>query len=348
MFYIHQSRCISPQQTFSDMEMDTLHGSADNKLTVIEPPYTGVSAGVLRRMSKAGRVGMGAAMPLVQEGIKPNGIIIGTANGGMEESARFLKQIIEYNEDMLAPGSFVQSTANAIASQLGLLTKNNSYNITHVHRALAFENAVIDAAMLLKENPLSTYLLGAVDEIASYNYNVEYTAGWYKKETILNKDLYESNSQGSIAGEGAAMFLVNNEKEDAWAELRALTVLHSNDAKTIEDQLKDFIENKIPAGEKIDLFLSGENGDIRYKEQFTSCETLIEADTTIARYKHMCGEYPTASSFALWLACNLPVDQPLPQHMVKRKGTRNGLKNILVYNFHQGAQHSFMFITKMK
>lgn len=330
------------------MEMDTLRGPTGNKLTVIEPPYAEVSAGVLRRMGKAGRIGMGTAMPLLQQGVIPGGIIIGTANGGMEESIRFLKQIIEYKEDMLAPGSFVQSTANAIASQLGMLTKNNGYNITHVHKALAFENAIIDVAMLLKENPLNTYLLGGVDEIASYNYEIEYAAGWYKKEAISYNGLYESNSQGSIAGEGAAMFLVNNVKENARAELRALTVLHSDDAVTIKDQLKDFIENKIPAGEKIDLFLSGENGDSRYTDLFTSCQTLIEADTTIARYKHMCGEYPTASSFAMWLACNLPGDQPLPQHMVKKSGVRKKFKNILIYNFHQGVQHSFMFITKMK
>src|SRR5476651_571210 len=204
MFFIHQTSCISPQETFSDVKVDLLHPSVDHKLLVIEPAYAGVAVGALRRMGKASRIGMGTAMQLLQNGPTPDGLIIGTANGGMEESIRFLKQIIEYNEDMLAPGSFVQSTANAIASQLGMLTKNNGYNITHVHKGLAFENAVIDTGMLLTENPLNTYLLGGVDEIASYNYNIELAAGWYKKENPGNQNLYSTNSPGSIAGEGAA------------------------------------------------------------------------------------------------------------------------------------------------
>lgn len=346
MFYIHQTRCISPQQTFSPLDLAHLQNSVDNTLRVIEPSYTEVPSGVLRRMSKAGRISMGAAMPLIGHGMAPDGIIIGTANGGMEESVRFLKQIIEYNEDMLAPGSFVQSTANAIASQLGMITKNNGYNITHVHKALAFENAVIDASMMLKEYPAATYLVGGVDEIASYNYTIEYNAGWYKKEPLSNQNLYDTASPGSMAGEGACMFLVNNEKENALAELRALTVLHSSDAISIRDQLKDFIVNKIPAGEKIDLFLSGENGDSRYTSLYESCEALLDSSVTTARYKHMCGEYPTASAFAFWLAAVLPVDQSLPAHMIKKQGTAGPYRNILVCNFHQGVQHSFMLVTR--
>ena len=42
--------------------------------------------------------------------------------------------------------------------------------------------------MLLKEIPGNNYLIGAVDEISSYNYNIEYLGGWYKKEIISNKN----------------------------------------------------------------------------------------------------------------------------------------------------------------
>ena len=144
MFFIHQTSCISPQETFSDVKVDLLHPSVDHKLLVIEPAYAGVAVGALRRMGKASRIGMGTAMQLLQNGPTPDGLIIGTANGGMEESIRFLKQIIEYNEDMLTPGSFVQGTPNTISSQIAFISNNKNYNLTHVHRGLAFENAVID------------------------------------------------------------------------------------------------------------------------------------------------------------------------------------------------------------
>jgi hypothetical protein len=346
MFYIHQSSCISPQETFLNNDIETLRGSTENILQVIEPAYTMFPPGALRRMGKASRMGMGTAMQVLQNNIKPDGFIIGTANGGMEESIRFLKQIIEYNEDTLAPGSFVQSTANAIASQLGMTTQNHGYNITHVHKGLSFENSAIDVAMLLKENPEHTYLLGGVDEIASYNYNIEYAAGWYKKEPASNKELYHVKSPGSIAGEGSAMFLVNNTSENASAKLTALATLHTDDKMMVLDRMRLFITKEVPANETIELFLTGDSGDSRYADLFSSCEALINGDATIARFKHMCGEYPTASAFALWLACVLPVDKALPQHMVSRKGVERKIKNVLIYNCHQGGQHSFMLVCR--
>lgn len=350
MFYIHQSTCISPQQTFPGTEIDLLHEyeSADNKLSVIEPPYIGIPQNILRRMAKAVRIGVGTALPLMEgAGSSPDGIIIGTANGGMEESVKFLKQIIEYKEEMLTPGNFVQSIPNAIASQISLLSQNKGYNITHVHRGLAFENAVIDAAMLLKENPSNNYLLGGVDEIASYHYNLEYLEGSYKKESLSSKRLYEVNSPGSIAGEGAAMFLVNSVKANALAKVRALVTLHSEEEGVVKDQLQNFLNKHAPIGEKTDLFLTGENGDNRALHFFSSCEAILDKDVPVARFKHMCGEYPTSSAFALWLACHLLGSQSVPPHMIKKPAVKTKYKNVLIYNNYKGIQHSFMLISKI-
>src|SRR5450631_2476015 len=171
MFYIHQAYCLSAQQTFGEVDINELNGPADKKLLVLEPTFEGVPPGMLRRMGKAVRMGVGTAMPMFQNNSKPDGIIIGTANGGKEDCVKFLNQIIEYDEGMLTPTNFVQSTSNAIAGQIGLLTLNRGYNCTHVHRGLAFENAILDVDMLLQENPSNKYLLGGVDEISDYNYS---------------------------------------------------------------------------------------------------------------------------------------------------------------------------------
>ena len=68
----------------------------------------------------------------------------------MEDCIKFLNQIIDYEEGLLTPGNFVQSTPNAIAAQLGLMTANKGYNITHVHRGLSFENALLDTILMLR------------------------------------------------------------------------------------------------------------------------------------------------------------------------------------------------------
>lgn len=372
MLYIHRTTCISPQQTFpeSDIDLSKLYPSADNKLKAREPSYEGIPPGQLRRMGKTVRLGIGAALPLLREAATPpGGILIGTANAGMEESIQFMKEIIDHEEGILSPGSFVQSTPNTIAAQLSLLTRNKGYNITHVQGGLAFENALLDAAMLLKEHaPSTTYLVGGVDEIGAHNYNIDRLQGWFKQEPVSNIDLYETGSPGSLAGEGAAMFLVSNQKEDALAKLEALGMLYSKEPVVVADRLKAFLDQHLPPGERIDLVLSGENGDHRSHSFFAACESALDkypraaasAAAPIARFKHMCGEYPTASAFSLWLACHLSGNRPLPLHMLKQAAASPGasvvasrdissatdFKRVLIYNNYKGMEHSFMLVAQ--
>jgi Beta-ketoacyl synthase, N-terminal domain len=347
MLFIHHTTCISPQQTFTGANLLVPHEPVDNMLKAIEPTYSKIPAGILRRMAKPMRMGVAAAMHLFHTWPAPDGIIIGTANAGMEDCFLFLQQIVEYGEGILTPTHFVQSTPNGVAGQLGILNKNNGYNITHTHLGLAFENALIDALMMLKENPGKHYLLGAIDDISFYNYTFSKLAGWYKAEHVDSRNLYNSNTPGSIAGEGATMFLVNGEPANAIAKLNGISTLHSTDEMMVQKHLENFLQQNLPKGEKIDLFLSGENGDSRLLTFYTSCEALLENEVAIFRYKHLCGEYPTAASFAVWLACYLLQQNPVPGHIVKRKGRAGTFKNILLYNNYRGMQHGFILLSKV-
>lgn len=347
MFYIQKTSCASAQQTFTNLNIDQLHEAADNKLRVIEPSYEGIPTGILRRMGKAIRMGTGTALPIIKSTNTPvNGIIIGTADGGMEDCIKFLNQIIEYDEGLLTPTNFVQSTTNAIAAQIGLLSSNKQYNTTHVHRGLAFENALLDASMLLNENKEAQYLVGGVDEISSYNYNIDYLNGWFKKEPIAAADLYNSTTEASIAGEGGAMFLVSNQPQHALAAIAGLHFLHTRDHATVNSQLQLFLQQHLRPGEKIDLLLSGENGDSRLLDYYLNCENLLNQQATIARFKHMMGEYATCSAAALWLACTIIQQQRIPQHMIKFDAGTNPINRILIYNTFKGIQHSFILVER--
>lgn len=345
MICIHHCAAISPQESFGKIHLDLLHEFGNNKLHVIEPKYDGIPQGALRRMGKAVKIGVGAAISLLKLNRSVQGIIIGTAHGGLEDCIKFLNQIVEYEEGLLAPGNFVQSTANAIAAQLGMMTANKCYNITHVHRGLAFENALIDAFMLIKEYPSNQYLVGGVDEISSYNFNIERLGGWYKKEAITNKDLYKANSAGTMAGEGAAAFLVNGEKNAAIAVVEAVQIIHSIEAEKVSFEISAFLKKYLQDGRKIDLLISGENGDCRMNAFYEACEQLMDPLCTFSRFKHMCGEYPTATAMALWLACQILRTQDLPGHMIKKKGKMDLVKNILIYNNFKGLQHSLIFVS---
>jgi 3-oxoacyl-(acyl-carrier-protein) synthase len=289
-------------------------------------------------------MGVGAALPLIAE-TTVDGIIMGSANAGMDDCVKFLNQMVQYEEGQLTPGSFVQSTGNVIAGQLGLITKNKGYNITHIHLGLAFENALLDAMMQLHTNPSNCYLVGGVDEISPFHYTIETLAGSYKAETISNKKLYGSDTPGCVVGEGAAMFIINNSAEHAIAKVNAIASLHSNDIELVKQQLRSFLQKNLNEGETIDLFLSGENGDTRTLPFYQFCEELFGADTATVRYKHMTGDYATASALGLWYACRFIQGQKVPGHMLKKTSSKASCQNVLLYNNFKGLQHSFILIS---
>ena len=344
MFYIRQLSTISPQLTFLNDDLEQLNTSSDNKLKAIEPSYEEIPRNILRRMGKAVRISVGAALPLLKSSPHLDGIIIGTANGGMEDCVKFMNEIIQYDEGLLSPGNFVQSTPNGLAAQIALLQNNKGYNITHVHRGLSFENAMIDAALMLRENPEAIYLLGAVDEISAYNYNVDFLDGWYKHQTVSNKELYNTDSPASIAGEGAAMFLVSAQKTNTLARVLALQTVHGNDMELVLSKLKKMIAAELMC-QWPDILITGENGDNRLLSTYETVEALLPEDTLVLRFKHMTGEYPTASSQALGLACHLLTTQTFPKHMIKKRSSKTNYKTVLIYTNYKGMQHSLMIVS---
>lgn len=354
MLYIHQYSCISPQHTFGSIDLDTLVPSSDNRLKALEPAYPGIPPGMLRRMGKCVKITLGAAMPLLSGEQPVDGIIIGSGNGGLEDCIRFLDQIVQYEEGMLTPANFVQSTANAMAAQISLLTHNHAYNTTHVHRGLAFENALLDAWMLAAENPLAQWLVGGVDEISDYHLNIETLNGTFKADPCGNGVLYTSTSKGSLAGEGAAMFRVGGQTsgsnaavvaniETAAGSISAIAqvdLFHSTDPTYVQERLQAFIGEDIP-----DLILIGENGDPAFSKY---CDILNAQTAALARFKHMCGESPTASAFATWLATHfIQTGDSLPAHMIKQAGSKTkDFTNVVIYNTYQGKQHGMIRVKR--
>ncbi|HEY2648515.1 MAG TPA: beta-ketoacyl synthase chain length factor [Puia sp.] len=345
MPYFHQSACISPQLSFPEADLTQFRTSLNNLLNVVEPDYPGIPAGVKRRMGKSVRMAVGAALPLLEKQPQPDGMIIATANGGMEDCIKFLNQIIEYNEGLLTPASFVQSTSNAAAAQIALVTKNHQYNITHVHRGLAFENALMDVVMSLKENPDAAYLLGCTDEISAYNYNIDSLAGWFRKEPVSNYDLFTTSAEGTIPGEGSFMVWVNNQREGSIARLDDVRTIHTEDPAIILHVFKKFLSENFAEGEMPDLLLTGENGDNRLLKYYEVAESAIQDNVPVARFKHLCGEYCTASSFACWLSFQMLKDGNIPSILLKKNTSSKPVQRILIYNNYRGAQHAFVLVS---
>ena len=157
---------------------------------------------------------------------------------------------------------------------------------------------------------------------------------------IKNSELYNNNTKGTIAGEGVSMFLLNNNEENAIAKIELIKTINTNNEIEVAAQLKLILKNK-----NIDVLITGENSDNRLQKYFEVCENIVNANTLIVRYKHFCGEFPTASAISLWLACEFITNQNTPAHFIKRKSTITSYNNILIYNNYKGEQHSFILVT---
>jgi hypothetical protein len=342
MFFIHQSACISPQKTFRLPLFDEIVVYYQNQLLAIEPKYESIPPAYIRRMGKALRMGVGCGMSLLKN-FQVDGILVGTANGGIEDSIQFLHQIEEYKEGRLTPTHFVQSTYNAIAGTLAQLTQNKGYNATHVHRGAAFENVVLDTILQLREQPAHQYLIGAVDELSQRNSRMESLAGWYKKELTPSDKMFNTISEGVIPGEGAAMFIVNNRAEGARAKLIANKFFFAHRCEEVLENLYNFLSMQGTDLKDIDGLLSGYNADWRFLSFYESIENLF-AHSSIIRFKKFFGDFPTVSALAVWLAVELLHVQPIPSMFLERNATAHRLSRILIYNNYRGEQHSFFII----
>lgn len=316
------------------------------KYEAIEPNYReNIPVRALRRMGKAIRMATGASAALLNKNTNIEAIIIGTAHGGIEDSIKFLNQIISYEEGTLTPTNFVQSTPNAVAGGLAQMSKCYGYNNTHTNDGLSFEGAILDALLLTRNKEIKALLLGAIEEISDYNYNLEFLQGRFKEENnISSKDLLYSDTPGTVSGEGATMFFIETNPENALAKIEDVDTFCFPTDEELQENLLSFLKQNNLSVNDIDSLVSGRSGDNRQRKYYDIIESNFK-DSNIYTYKNLVGEYPTSSAFATWLACEIIQGKSIPKQALwqnKNKAT----KNLLIYNQHKNKQHSFILMTK--
>lgn len=344
--YIKDLYAISPQKTH-DLSFENGDWKVLNEYIykAIEPSYQDLIPNAqLRRMGKAVRMGMGVSLPLLGRNPKPDGIIFGTANGGLEDCIKFLNQIVEYNEGTLTPTNFVQSTPNALAGQIALLSENRGYNMTHVNGSLAFESALLDASLFFDEHAKEEkhLLLGAVEEISDYNYNIDRLGERFKQELVSNEELLDSKTSGSYCGEGSTQFYLSNNPENSLAKFAAFKQSSHLSRDEITEFVMHFLEEQNLTGTDIDCLLLGRNGDVNTDSWYEHVEHLFQGVPTVY-FKKSVGEYRTVSAFASYLAVRILNGQA---QQVIENGTATEPRTILIYNHFDAIRHSLILIQK--
>jgi 3-oxoacyl-[acyl-carrier-protein] synthase II len=349
--YIRATGNISPQKTFGHLPLQAEPvACSGNRLSCIEPDYKEfIDPKLIRRMSRIIRMGVAAAMECLKEAeVKiPDAIVTGTAYGCLEDTCSFLSKMVEFNEELLTPTAFIQSTHNTIGAQIGLMLQCHNYNNAYVHRGFSFESALLDGMMLLKEKEASTVLVGAIDEIINTSHAILNRFGLYKQGPVSNLELYQTKGKGTIAGEGSSFFMLASEASATdYAKLDGLhTFYKPTGVKEIEKHILSFLEKQSLPVNDIDLIVTGRNGDMASDKIYDQLEQTVFMNVPSLNYKHLCGEYPTASAFAFWLAANTIKQGKAPALLAQNSSGNKTIKRVLVYNHYLNMHHSLFLLS---
>jgi 3-oxoacyl-[acyl-carrier-protein] synthase II len=349
--HIRSTGNVSPQKTFGDVPFLTEPVSyLENRLSCLEPDYKNfIDVKLIRRMSRIIKMGVAAGFACLKEANLqvPGAIITGTAYGCLEDTGIFLTKMVEQHEELLTPTAFIQSTHNTVGAQIALMMHCYEYNNTFVHRGFSFESALLDAMMLLQEEKAANVLVGGVDEITDASHALLSRFGLYKQNGISTADLFSSQTKGTVAGEGAAFFLLAKENApNDYATLDGMSTFYK--PSTVHETKKEilaFLQEQKTEVEEIDLVITGRNGDAGKDKIYDELSRTLFTKDAEANYKHLSGEYPTATAFALWLGAKIIKNNEIPAAVNFSGMKKDKIKKVLIYNHYEGIHHSLFLLS---
>lgn len=347
--YVNSVGVISAQKTFDNSSfLEDVEIYTDNVINVIDPNYKNyIPPAAARRMAKGIKIGVVASKMALKEADLENvdAIITGTGMGCVRDSEKFVRGIIDNNEQFLTPTSFIQSTHNTVGGQIALELGCKGYNFTYVHASVSFESTLLDAKLQLELDEANNILVGGVDELGDHTVAIHKIINHVKREAVNTLKLLHSNSPGAVFSEGAGFFVLSNEKKpSSYAQLKAVRTLNTLDIDDLNKETIAFLDENDLKAEDIDLIVLGNNGDKDFDSFYKILMNDLFKNTQQAYYKHLCGEFNTASSFGFWLASKIIKTQTIPDVVKLNTIRTQNIKHVLLYNQYRGENHSFTLL----
>ncbi len=352
-YYINGAGIISPQQTYDHQSFLTEISQYDNNvLTCVLPHFKDyIHPFKLRRLSRVLRMGLACATICLREaGLNtPDAIITASGYGFQDDMAKFLTEILEQDEQQLTPTYFMQSTYNALAGLIALSFKCTGYNNTYVSKGFAFESALHDAMMLLGEKEAEHALVGSFDEVSPVQYSEYVRMGLFKQENVNNLQLFESHTEGTLQGEGVAFFMLSAlPGPQTWCRLRDMRMVYKPDTcRGLMAELDEFLKRNGMGTGDVDVLVDGTSGDAVRDQWSNTLRRDCFNQVRQVRFKHLTGEYATASSFALWLGAMILKRGHIPDAVQANHAPEiKPFKTVLVCNHFLARNYSFMLLEK--
>ena len=349
--YINGLGCISTQKTFDTVFLEEAELNENDTILPLKAPIYKdfIPPAAIRRMAKGVKNGIVASTLALRDAQLEtvDAIITGTGMGCIEDSEKFLKAILDNNEEFLTPTSFIQSTHNTVGGQIALGLQCKAYNLTYVNGSVSFESALLDAKMKIEEEEAASVLVGGIDETGDYTMSLFKLIGVIKLENQSPYTVLNSTTKGVVFGEGATFFALENKKtEHTYAEILDLDIINKLDSSEVEDKIISFLDsNKLTIAD-IDTVVLGYSGDAESDLYYKNLSETTFASTPQVYYKHLSGEYDSASAFGLWVGVKIIKTQIIPEIIKINSLEKSAYKTILLYNQRNGIDHSFTLISR--
>ncbi|WP_405198661.1 beta-ketoacyl synthase chain length factor [Christiangramia sp. LLG6405-1] len=351
-FYINSISTITTQpedfltsEEVLEVQGNILKASARNYKELIKPM-------MLRRMSKAVKMGIFSAVQVLsRSGIEsPDAILVGTGQGCMQDTEKFMQQIEESEEQLLTPTSFIQSTHNTVSGQIALFLKCTGYNMTYTQNSVSFESCLLDAQMQFELDPeIQNLIVGAVDETSEKFTGFQKLDGQIKEEEITITQLLESNTPGTIISESSAFFGISKDKNSgSLAVCSAVKILNDLQPDEIEEKVIDFLyENKL-IPKQIDAIILGKNGDNRFDTYYQNLQQGLFINVPQFGYKSLTGDNNSISAIGCALGVSVLQHQEIPKKFRLNSKSAPTINRILVYNQYLGRNHGFILLESLE
>lgn len=349
--YINGISSISPQlesvfQTNSPIEYN------ENILRAVDQDYKSlIKPMMLRRMSKAVKMALFCSKKALQEAQveMPDAILVGTGQGCMQDTEKFMTDILDSGEGLVSPTSFIQSTHNTVGGQIALDFKCKGHNMTFTQNSVSFECALIDSLLQIDtDDSVKNVLVGGVDETSESFTGFQKLDGQVKSEDTNNLDLFNSRSKGTIISESAAFFALSiTESDNCYAELKDVETFNSIEVSDLESRISAFLKRNDLDIADIDAVVLGKNGDSRFDHFYEALQAGTFLEIAQIGYKHLVGENNSVSSYAFWLASRILKEKYIPEIFKLNTVNCSNPRNILIYNQYLGKNHGLILLQSL-
>lgn len=345
--YINGVSSVSPQseEIFENQSSKSYY---QNILPALDQDYKSmIKPMMLRRMSKAVKMGLFCSKKALLEAEieKPDAILVGTGQGCMQDTEKFMNNMLESKEGLLSPTSFIQSTHNTVGGQIALDLKCKGHNMTFTQNSVSFESALIDAMLQFQDDDINNILVGGVDETSNEFTGFQKLDGQIKTEPVNNLELFDSKTSGTIISESAAFFTLGKERTTkSYAELKDVEIFNSIAPENLEEKIEDFLNKNNTSVSDIDAVFLGKNGDGRFDHYYNELQEGVFSDKCQLGFKHLVGENNAVTSYAFWLASKILKEKKIPEIFKLNALHCKEPGKILIYNQYLGKNHGLILL----